>query len=794
MCPSGSQNPSSSSSVDLLSGSSSISHEQAPAQRSNILSVYENDIGHFINSNVDDMKKYNILKNPWRPPVGYKFPYEVRNIQGKEVKCYLGMQHFKDRKWLVFSPLKQGLFCIYCVLFCPEEVGHNKGVAAQKFVRKPVTSYSKLFGKEGSLATHEKAQYHTDSIRASQNLIRILENPQDEIINQLNTQRLEQVAENRARLRPIIETVIFLGRQNIPLRGHRDDGVLDEDALPSNEGNFRELLKFKVASGDDILKMHLATAEARATYIGKNTQNDIIKSCEEEITSVILERVREAGYYAILFDETTDVSHIEQMSFSIRYIYKGKIHEDFLKFIDCYSSPDITVSDLGERKLSGKALGRMVLNIMNELSLNLDLCVGIGTDNCTVMSSELVGAVKEVIEEAKNARRVPCYNHALNNSLAKSNSVANVRNTVGTMKSVISFFNTSAKKNIVMKNMIDGQLKSLCETRWVERHDGILQFRTYFKEIVKILNNISKWGETNTSSTASSLAHSLCTPQFILSTFSLVDILEITLPISQKLQKPDLDLHRASKVVQNTLYTLEMKRIDADSAFSGVFEEASELAEAADVELKAPRTAGRQIHRENHAAGSAKEYFKRCIYIPLLDNICADFKERFADSTLQCFGLRYLMPSILLSEDVDLEKKKKKLEEVLDEFSPLLFEDKNLLKLKFRGELCLWINQWKSEECIPDTVMDLLNSCDEDLYPTITSLLKILATLPVSVASAERSFSTLRRVKTWLRSRMTEERLSGLCLMHVHKDIHIDIGKIIDRFSKSKNRRLDFIL
>lgn len=87
-------------------------------------------------------------------------------------------------------------------------------------------------------------------------------------------------------------------------------------------------------------------------------------------------------------------------------------------------------------------------------------------------------------------------------------------------------------------------------------------------------------------------------------------------------------------------------------------------------------------------------------------------------------------------------------------------------------------------------------NCDEDIFPTIRTLLQVLATLPVSVASAERSFSTLRRVKTWLRSRMTEDRLSALCLINVYNKIDIldQIDHIIDIFASLKNRRLEFVL
>jgi len=86
--------------------------------------------------------------------------------------------------------------------------------------------------------------------------------------------------------------------------------------------------------------------------------------------------------------------------------------------------------------------------------------------------------------------------------------------------------------------------------------------------------------------------------------------------------------------------------------------------------------------------------------------------------------------------------------------------------------------------------------CDEDVFSTIRKLLQVLSTLPVSVASAERSFSTLRRLKTWLRSRMTEDRLSALCLINVYNKVDIidQIDHIIDIFANLKNRRLEFVL
>lgn len=118
------------------------------------------------------------------------------------------------------------------------------------------------------------------------------------------------------------------------------------------------------------------------------------------------------------------------------------------------------------------------------------------------------------------------------------------------------------------------------------------------------------------------------------------------------------------------------------------------------------------------------------------------------------------------------------------------------------GELELWFKFWNknigvwSEDQFPPTAIDALNKCDPNIFPTVYQLLSIVCTLPISVATAERSFSTLRRVKTWLRSRMQEDRLTSLCLLCVHREIKINIDQIIDRFGKSDNvkRHLDFII
>jgi len=74
-----------------------------------------------------------------------------------------------------------------------------------------------------------------------------------------NAARLQVINNNRHVLKSIIEMVILCARQNIPLRGHRDSGrITSDEDTDINEGNFRALLRFRVRSGDDVLRRHLS--------------------------------------------------------------------------------------------------------------------------------------------------------------------------------------------------------------------------------------------------------------------------------------------------------------------------------------------------------------------------------------------------------------------------------------------------------------------------------------------------------------------------------------------------------
>ena len=90
----------------------------------------------------------------------------------------------------------------------------------------------------------------------------------------------------------------------------------------------------------------------------------------------------------------------------------------------------------------------------------------------------------------------------------------------------------------------------------------------------------------------------------------------------------------------------------------------------------------------------------------------------------------------------------------------------------------------------PDTCAKALQVCDRDCVPNIYTLLKIACTIPVTSCECERSASAIRRLHTYMRCTMGQERLSALAIMHIQYDLPVDINETVNLFASRYPRRM----
>lgn len=87
-----------------------------------------------------------------------------------------------------------------------------------------------------------------------------------------------------------------------------------------------------------------------------------------------------------------------------------------------------------------------------------------------------------------------------------------------------------------------------------------------------------------------------------------------------------------------------------------------------------------------------------------------------------------------------------------------------------------WYKCWSGcEDDVPSSGQETLAACDPDFFPTIHRMVSLFTTIPVTSCEAERTFSTLKNIKTVYRSTIGQERLIDLMLLKIHADLPLDV-------------------
>lgn len=350
--------------------------------------------------------------------------------------------------------------------------------------------------------------------------------------------------------------------------------------------------------------------------------------------------------------------------------------------------------------------------------------------------------------------------------------------------------NHSAKRVSILVSCIEAKcpesskqrLKNLCATRWVERHEAVLTFVALYAAILECFERCMQL-DSETATKARMLSKAMKSSEFLVALVCLENLLSVTYSLSKQLQQVGIDLFKSKDLIDDVTRTLQQKRDKAELEFNTLLIKASKLAAYSESDIKLPRITEMQKSRVNVPHATPNEYFCRAIYIPLLDHILADLCERFSQHSLIVMRFSAVIPAFVS-------------EYSFSDILPVVHEYIDFLPAistsMIEGEFDVWKERWCNVPISdrPSTAIDSLQKCKETEFPCLRVILQIAATLPVTTASAERSFSTLKRLKTYLRTNMTQERLCGLALLHIHQDIPLTASEVIDRFANTTHRML----
>jgi len=164
---------------------------------------------------------------------------------------------------------------------------------------------------------------------------------------------------------------------SVVVRGHH------EHSTSNNKGNFLELLELR-GSDNDLIKKK----KKEIQFTDHKIQNEIIELLRKQVLSQILKQIKQAKYFSVMIDETTDISRQEQVSLVIRYTDdQFNVYERFIGF-------ERTV------EMTGEALFNLLLDWLKKLNLDVKHIVGQSYDGASAMRGEYRGVAARLKEVA----------------------------------------------------------------------------------------------------------------------------------------------------------------------------------------------------------------------------------------------------------------------------------------------------------------------------------------------------------------------------------------------------------
>lgn len=362
------------------------------------------------------------------------------------------------------------------------------------------------------------------------------------------------------------------------------------------------------------------------------------------------------------------------------------------------------------------------------------------------------------------------------------------------MQQFFNFFSGSTSRWEILTKHVTLTLKKHADTRWASKYNAIHPLFTQLDGVLAALKEISiniKFRD------AVSVAKNLI--QQINFTFIIYltiwdQILNHIFRVNLILQQSNISISSAAKCISGLKDVFQNMR---NEGIDKIIENAKEICNRnkIDANFKECRQRKRkrmhdEIENEEEQTFSQKQLLQMELF-KILDSILSSIYWRFKTLYDMANYFQFLTGEELVNMSLDDIKK-----HATD------------LALHYSSDIDVtdFINEIESfkniiQKLVPNIMsaspLDILNGILKRLrpsYPNIETAYKIFLSLPISVASCERGFSKLKIIKSYNRSTMGQERLSGLSILSIEHEIakSINFDDIINEFALAKARRIKF--
>lgn len=705
--------------------------------------INKNTVQYIISQSSLTFEDKILIKQNGRPMPTLEIT-QSSNCKTRVYKRLFNKSVYDKYEWLCGCEVTNKLFCFVCLLVKREQSAWTKG------------------GIDDLKHLAERAKKHESSMSHLAASVDYSVLGKVDICEQLSRAYLENklkhnenVEKNRHILRRLIMCIKFCGAFELALRGH------DESSSSENPGVFIGLINF-AAELDSALAFHIKEAKVfKGT--SKTVQNELLEVMFDVYRAEVIKEIKSANYLAIEADETTDTSNQKQMVVILRYVSNGpvmKICERFWAFI----------------KPTGYTAAELSNELLKQLHILLDApsdkfkLIAQSYDGASVMSGQNNGVQAIIKKTYPNAHFVHCYAHQFNlimEQAAQCNK--KVKIFFANLQAFSTFFSRSPKRTSVLDEVVKKRLPRAVPTRWNFKSrtvNTLYEHRASFLECLEKIMDDSG-ADFNTINEAHGLLNNLKSSEFLywLNIFHLI-MPHVEIFFNQT-QTRGIDSLQIQKTVDTFEQQISNIRLRIDS-----------LLPPEDAEEPTRKRQKTSIGESNSVV--AKE---------VCDNILTQIKDRF--------DFKDHLSAAKLFDSINFKNYRQTFPQNYFELTVMSYPMLDSVKLK--SELMVIYN--RDDMCTVDGIFSLLLFFSENNLLNVLSetskLLNIICTTPMSTSECERCFSTLKRIKTFLRSTMIADRLNALAVLSIEKNFIQSISGfdniVIDKFAQLKDRRMDFV-
>lgn len=679
-----------------------------------------------------------------------------------------------SRPWLEYSSSADKAFCFPCRLFAKTMTAtQTKGHDA--FASKGFDSWKHALSKDRGFANHEASEVHQTCVEMLSNRTRQLNDMQGHpsieaclsaAFRERQLQREVETQRNRKYIGRLSDVMRLLMRLGLAARGHR------ASAGSLHRGNFVELVNM-LRNSDDFLDSEITRRPGNAHYMSPECQNQLIEAIGSEVLCTIADSARSADYFAVIMDETTDLAHMEQIAVVVRFC--DSEFNAFERLISLTESPSVT----------GQHLADILLSTLRRHRLDTGKLCAQTYDGGASMSGNRRGVQALIKQTAPQAHYNHCRSHSCNLVIVKSVQASRFgRNFFGVLEQLFVIIEGSAKRHSWFMEAQNAAglrakpLKALSDTRWNCQGRSVEVVRSRLSAVNETLERIrDETSDRKVIGEAVGLLAWTTTFEFAVAIVFFAKLLSPLDTLTTAIQGPDATLDTVVSLSHAASQCLTELRDNLDAVLTSAVELANNNGIDSQFQDKRPRKVSRRLDAgKNETVLSAGDEVKREM-TEAVDMALCELKSRFGDNASKLYEL--------VGKLMDPDTTTDELHTLISMLYPDFVDaDEAVAQFDIVRRLPAWTRavtlQQRAVACPP--------SMNE-----LRKLYRILITVPVTSAEAERTFSKLALIKSKLRTTCGQERLEKLVVCSVERDLvqQADVDKIIDRFSSlAENRRI----